>query len=243
MKERGQIRHFEGLFKTARVIFESSRHPERLSLLADIHFCLGSLAMDTNDFENSRIHKEASFDITYGICHPLIKESVSDDLPEVPRMIRADERLVLAYTEMGVARVQEGRLKEGEAFLNEARRVKKELRDTVPGETEVYLGYALIEMGRADDAQTLLTESLEAWEKSAGEKAKDFPRTGLFLRALGNVYAAMGDWDESFSYHKKALRFMVGMPEPGGQIDLYTASIAYKVAEHHLRQGEYEEAL
>ncbi|KAJ1716732.1 tetratricopeptide repeat domain-containing protein [Aspergillus flavus] len=68
---RGRTKHFDGFFETARGICESSAHPDRDSLLADIYFCLGSIAMDTNDFNGSRIFKELSLDLVSSICNEL----------------------------------------------------------------------------------------------------------------------------------------------------------------------------
>ncbi|KAL7794447.1 tetratricopeptide repeat domain-containing protein [Trichoderma ceciliae] len=62
-KERGRTRQFDGFFETARCICESSKHVDRDALLADIHFCVGAIAMDASDFDASRIHKECSLDL------------------------------------------------------------------------------------------------------------------------------------------------------------------------------------
>ncbi len=70
-KERGRTKKFDGFFETARTICESSTHPDRDSLLADIHFCLGAIAMDASDFDASRVHKERSFDLVSRICKEL----------------------------------------------------------------------------------------------------------------------------------------------------------------------------
>ncbi len=66
----------------AQNICISSSHPDRDSLLVDIYFCLGAIAMDPSDFNNSRIYKEKSLDLVMNICQEL-------DV--------ADERLYLAY--------------------------------------------------------------------------------------------------------------------------------------------------
>ncbi|KAJ6099204.1 hypothetical protein N7467_000739 [Penicillium canescens] len=85
-KERGRTKQFDSFFETARSICESSTHADRDSLLADIYFRLGAIAMDASDFHSSRIYKERSFDLVYKICTELGT---------------ADERIYLAYAERG----------------------------------------------------------------------------------------------------------------------------------------------
>ncbi|KYG42812.1 hypothetical protein M433DRAFT_146445 [Acidomyces richmondensis BFW] len=59
-KERVQTKEFDGFFDTAHSICETSQHPDRDSLLADIYFCLGAIAMDASNFNSSLIFKEYS---------------------------------------------------------------------------------------------------------------------------------------------------------------------------------------
>lgn len=70
-KDRGRMKHFDGFFDTALTICESSTHADQEALLADIHFCLGAIAMDASDFDASRDHKEYSLDLVSKICKEL----------------------------------------------------------------------------------------------------------------------------------------------------------------------------
>ncbi|PGH16718.1 hypothetical protein AJ79_01591 [Helicocarpus griseus UAMH5409] len=224
-KERGRTKHFDGFFETARSICESSLHADRDSLLADIHFCLGSIGMDTSDFDASRIHKEISFDFVSKICKELGT---------------ADERLYLAYAELGISRIQDRRYQEGEADLKEALRIRKALGNYIPRSGEANLSWALLAQGKLDECNVLLLDSLAGRERALGKNDRESARTGLILYALGNLRAAQGQWDESYEYHLRAWQHMRAIV---GERDFYTANAAHKVAEHLIRLGRNEEAI
>lgn len=128
-KERGRTQNFDGFFETARSICESTTHTDRDSLLTDVYFCLGSIAMDASDFETSRIHKENSLDLVSRIYKELGTE---------------DKRLYLAYAERGISRIQDKRYKEGKADLKEALRIRKALGNYIPRSSEANLSWALL---------------------------------------------------------------------------------------------------
>ncbi|PWY91909.1 tetratricopeptide repeat domain-containing protein [Aspergillus sclerotioniger CBS 115572] len=224
-KERGQTRHFDGFFETAQNICDSSTHPDRDSLLADIHFCLGSIAMDTNDFNTSRSHKERSLDIVSKICKDLNT---------------ADEKLYLAYAERGVSRIQDKRYEEGEADLKEALRIRKALGNYVPRSAEAHLSHALLAQGKLEECDTLLLDSLAGREKALGRDDQESIRTGLILYALGSLRAKQNQWDESFTYHQRAWQHMRATV---GEKDIYAINAAHKVAEHHFRLGDNQNAI
>ncbi|KAL2833318.1 tetratricopeptide repeat domain-containing protein [Aspergillus cavernicola] len=224
-KERGRTRQFDGFFETARGICESSAHTDRDSLLADIHFCLGAIAMDASDFDASRIHKERSLDLVSKICKGLET---------------TDERLYLAYAERGISRIQDRRYEEGEADLKEALQIRKALGNYIPRSGEANLSWALLAQGKLQECNTLLLDSLAGREKALGKDDRESVRTGLILYALGNVRAAQNQWDESFEYHQRAWDHMRATV---GERDFYTANVAHKIAEHLIRSGRSEEAI
>ncbi|EJP62260.1 tetratricopeptide repeat domain-containing protein [Beauveria bassiana ARSEF 2860] len=224
-KERGRTKHFDGFFGSAQSICEISTHPDRDSVLADIFFCLGSIAMDTNDFETSRINKERSFDLVFKICKTLGRE---------------DERLYLAFAERGIARTQDRRYEEGEADLKEALRIRKSLGNYIPRSGEANLSWALLAQGKLEECNTLLIDSLAGREKALGKEDRESVRTGLILYALGNLRAAQKEWGESFEYHRRAWRHMCATV---GKKDVYTANVAHKLAEHLNRAGKRDEAI
>jgi len=224
-KERGRTKNFDGFFETARSICESTTHADRDSLLADIYFCLGSIAMDASDFETSRIHKENSLDLVSKICKDLGTE---------------DERLYLAYAERGISRIQDKRYEEGEADLKEALRMRKALGNYLPRSGEANLSWALLAQGKFEECDMLLLDSLAGREKALGKNDKESVRTGLILYALGNLRAAQNRWGDSFEYHQRAWRHMLATV---GERDFYTANVAHKVAEHFIRLRQYENAM
>ncbi|RAL14029.1 NB-ARC and TPR domain protein [Aspergillus homomorphus CBS 101889] len=224
-KERGRTKHFDGFFETARSICDSSTHPDRESLLADIHFCLGAIAMDASDFNASRIHKEQSLDYVAGICKRLGTE---------------DERLYLAYAERGISRIQDRRYEEGESDLKEALRMRKALGNYIPRSGEANLSWALLAQGKLEECNTLLLDSLAGREKALGKDDRESVRTGLILYALGNLRAEQNEWEESFTYHQRAWQHMRATV---GDRDFYTANVAHKIAEHLIRSGQSERAI
>ncbi|KAJ5383488.1 hypothetical protein N7517_001399 [Penicillium concentricum] len=224
-KERGRTKQFDGFFETARSICESSTHPDRDSLLADIHFCLGAIAMDASDFETSRINKERSLDLVSKICKELGT---------------ADDRLYLAYAERGISRIQDKRYEEGEADLKRALQIRKALGNYIPRAGEATLGWSLLAQGKLEECDTLLLESLAGREKALGKNDREDVRTGLILYAIGNLRAVQNQWEESFEYHRRA---WYHMRETVGERDFYTANITHKMAEHLIRSGQNEEAI
>lgn len=181
--------------------------------------------MDTNDFETSRNNKERSFDLISKICKTLGKE---------------DERLYLALAERGISRIQDRRYEEGEADLKEALRMRKALGNYIPRSGEANLSYALLAQGKLGECNTLLLDSLAGREKALGKDDRESARTGLILYALGNLRAAQKQWDESFEYHRRAWRHMCATV---GEKDFYSAIVAHKLAEHHMRVGQSDEAM
>ncbi|KAL5344308.1 hypothetical protein ACLOAV_010737 [Pseudogymnoascus australis] len=224
-KERGRTKEFDGFFETALSICKFSTHPDRDSLLADIYFCLGAIAMDASDFDTSRVHKERSLDLVSKICEELGI---------------ADERLYLAYAERGISRIQDRRYEEGEADLKEALGIRKALGNYIPRAGEANLSWALLAQGKHEECNTLLLDSLARREKALGKDDRESVRTGLILYALGNLRAAQNRWDESFEYHQRAWRHMRATV---GEGDYYTANVTHKIAEHLIHLGRSQEAI
>ncbi|KAL6699691.1 tetratricopeptide repeat domain-containing protein [Trichoderma pleuroticola] len=224
-KERGRTKHFDGFFSTAIGICEPSTHPDRDALLADVHFCLGAIAMDASDFNASRIQKELSLELVSKICRELGTQ---------------DERLYLALAELGISRIQDKRYEEGEAALKEALRMRKALGNYIPRSGEANLSWSLLAQGKLEECNTLLLDSLAGREAALGKDDRESVRTGLILYALGNLRAAQDKWEESFEYHQRAWRHMLATV---GERDFYTANVFHKLAEHFIRLGQNEEAI
>ncbi|KAF7522889.1 hypothetical protein PCG10_007028 [Penicillium crustosum] len=159
------------------------------------------------------IDKECSFNLVSQICKELGT---------------GDDRLYLAYAERGILRVQDRRYEEGEADPNDALRTRKDLQNYIPRSGEANLSWALLFQDKREECNTLLLDSL------AGKMS------GLVLYAIGNLRAVQSQWEESFSYYRRAWHHM---RETVGERDFYTANVAHKISEHLIRLGRSEEAI
>ncbi|KAH7323575.1 tetratricopeptide repeat domain-containing protein [Rhexocercosporidium sp. MPI-PUGE-AT-0058] len=223
--ERGLTRGFDGFFDTAMDICENAEHPDKDSLLSNIHFCLGAIAADTNIHEISRQHKEKSFDIQYRI---------SQSLGTV------DERLALAYSERSISRIQDGRVEEGIADLKREKEIRLSLGVYVPLSREANLGLAYMLQGELALCETLLVESLGTREKIFGKNDKESFRTGRILYALGNLRFLQGKFDESYACHQQAWE---QFRSTIGDRNHRTADVAHRIAEHLIRLQRHEDAV
>ncbi|KAF2709353.1 tetratricopeptide repeat domain-containing protein [Pleomassaria siparia CBS 279.74] len=214
-KERGRTKDFDGFFETARSICESSTHADRDSLLADIYFCLGAIAMDASDLDKSRVYEELSLALVSKICSQLGT---------------ADERLYLAYAERGISRIQDKRYEEGEADLKEALRIRKALGNYVPRSGEVNLSWALLAQGK-------LEECSEVWVKMTGNPSgQDWFCMHLAIFVLREIGGTTVWTIISEQCAICARRWVSG-------ISIYTANVAHKIAEHLIRLGRSEESI
>ncbi|KAJ5955542.1 hypothetical protein N7501_009821 [Penicillium viridicatum] len=184
-----------------------------------------AIAMDASNFDTSRINKECSFNLVSKICKELGT---------------ADDRLCLAYVERGISRIQDRRYEEGEADFKEALRIHKDLQNYIPRSGEANLSWALLFQDKREECNTLLLDSLAGREKALGKNDREDVRTGLIFYAIGNLWAVQSQWEESFSYHRRAWHHM---RETVGERDFYTANVAHKIAEHLIRLDRNEEAI
>lgn len=156
--ECGQTRQFDGFFELALQICEKVSHPDRDSVLSDIHFCLGAIAADTNSHAASRVHKEKSFEIQVRISQEF-------------GMI--NERLALSYSELSICKIQDGKYDEAVDLLIRERQIREELGVYVPLSREANLGLAYMLKGSLGECETLLERSLERRESVYGKDDKE----------------------------------------------------------------------
>ncbi|OAA52886.1 tetratricopeptide repeat domain containing protein [Cordyceps fumosorosea ARSEF 2679] len=212
---------------TAMEIGLKTEHPDQQAFIADVHFCLGVVAMESNDFAVSRINKEKFFDAVSQVCTALGVE---------------DERLAVAYAERGISRVQDAQYDEAVADLGASIRIMRRLRGGayVPQVAEANMAWALIAKNQLEEAGALLAESLEARRERLGEHDVEGTATGQLLAAMAALRAVQGDLDGSHALHQQAwehLRKVVGTRDP------CTARVTHQLAEHLLSQRQTEEAL
>ena len=132
---------------------EHSDEPEASSILVDIHFCLGTIASETNAHDTSRYHKQRALEI---------------QLQTRRKLDVVDLRLARCYSEMGVALTVDGNYDAAEMFL-ESLSIEKQL-GVYPYDwvAEVDLGLAYIQHGFLDKADELLMATRERREQVFG---------------------------------------------------------------------------
>lgn len=145
-----------GFFEIAKYICENSTHPDKDSVLIDIHFSLDTIAADSNRHTHRREQKETSFAL---------------QLKTYERTAKADERLAMAYTGLVISRTQDGC--EGVTALLRQQEISKSLEDYVPQSREANLGLAYMLQGNVKEAETLMTQSIEARQKALGRDDRD----------------------------------------------------------------------
>lgn len=223
-KERGYLTKYVPEWTCVARILNGVHYPEKDAALADYHFCYGSVEMDSNKFAASRDHKEQSFKLVDGLCKSLGKE---------------DARLAIAYAEMGIARIQDREYEAGVADIDKSIRIMKNLGGYIPHSREANMSYGLMALGKLDECEKLLQESLQARVAALGKTDISSVRTGLLFNALATLKSLRGDEKEARLLYEKAWR---QMGSAAGAKDSQAARAGHKLAECYLRAGETESA-
>ena len=134
---------------------EHSDEPEASSILVDIHFCLGTIASETNEHNKSRNHKQRALEL---------------QLRSRQKLDVIDLRLARCYSEMGVAFTVDGNYDDASEAYLESLSIEKQL-GVYPYNwvAEVNLGLAYIQQGSLDKADELLTATQERRERLFGK--------------------------------------------------------------------------
>ncbi|KAJ8133200.1 hypothetical protein O1611_g417 [Lasiodiplodia mahajangana] len=252
--ERGRTRDFDGFWTLAQELCESVPGDESNTILADIHFALGSNDAMTNQHDSSRQHKNAFLSIQKSIC-----ESIAPDF--------VDERLGLAYAELGISYTQDGLLDDAIEAYTLGREIRQKLGNTKLLSRDANLAIAYMERGDLLFAEDILMESLGLAESvtSAKDSHRYVTRLGPCLRifafhgiaaeqncvdatyrtarfrsALGNLRILQGRLDEAYQEHTRALQLYI---DTVGRTNQRTAEARHKVAEHFIRMQRYDEAI
>ncbi|KAK4443193.1 tetratricopeptide repeat domain-containing protein [Podospora aff. communis PSN243] len=222
--EKGRFRGFDGFFDLAQSIYEALPGDGSDSVLCSIHFCLGLIYTDTNEPKLALKHKEANLAMQRAIC-----DSIGPDF--------VDTRLGNAYTEMGLALAEAGKLDEAiEAFEREME-IRKRIGTTSLVSRDANYAMALMLRGGLDKAEGVLLDSVKIWEASGSPVTL---RIARFFQALGNLRNTQKRHDESYEYHQKALHFFI---EAMGVRSYRAADLRHKCALHLIRLERYEEAI
>lgn len=204
------------------------------AVLGDVHFAIGSLAMDTGDFDASRDHKQMSFNFITSICEGNNTK---------------DMRLYLAYAEYGNAHVQDGDLALGEMLLKKAIRIRVAAGETTPRSGDANLALCLIAqsnaLGRSDDpddvesshmklteAATLIEEGLEARLKVIGRHSNvPDARTAMFYCAYADLQKEVGLANDVVYYLELAYQRVPALGR-------FRGNIRMKLANAYLESGQ-----
>ena len=122
----------------------------------------------------------------------------------------------------------------------------KELRESMPAFKPEHnfsplheLSLAYWHQGEYEEAAKCLLKALADREAALGPDDRQSVRTGQIFYALGNVRASQALMDESFMWHQKAL---IHFRATGGDKHYKTAGACYRVAEHHIRNRQFNVA-
>ncbi|KAJ0413768.1 hypothetical protein BJY00DRAFT_296307 [Aspergillus carlsbadensis] len=200
--------------------------------MASCHFALSACLQWLRDPEKARYH-----------CDENIRIS----------LIHGDEpNASIAFTELGVYYLTVEQYQEAIDTFQKSIDIQIVCgaRETDPGLIQgarwlgtfpkCYSSYALLQLGRLEEAESLLIPVLEWFKKEWGLLNDRSYRTGFAMLHLGNVRAAQGRLAESFEMHEMALRqyrMTLGNSHP------HTAGAMLKVSEHYVRLGRKGDAM
>ena len=152
--ERGRTREFGNLFDLAKEFCEQSSDDDALSILGDIHFCLGAIASETNSHTASREHKEKALNLQQQLCR---------------KFDMIDPRLARCHSELGIARIQDGDYKAAIETLERSITIDKQLGQyPYNWVAEVNLGFAYMLDGNLAAADEVLSGTQQRREETFG---------------------------------------------------------------------------
>ncbi|KAI4113284.1 MAG: hypothetical protein LQ345_005698 [Seirophora villosa] len=215
-----------GFLKTSQEVLNQVDHPGKRSLHIDMHFCHGAIAADTNRHAESRMHKE---------------ETMYLQLATVERLGTINERHVQACIELAISRIHDGNIDVGIMALERAHCIRALFPiPYLPSSLQAYLGLAYQLEGYLEVSNKLLEESLIIRATILGNNDAESYRTGFIHYALGNLRALQNKPEQSLHHHRQAWDHYQSTV---GEWDRRTADAGYKLAEHSLRRGKFDEAL
>ncbi|KAI0454274.1 hypothetical protein F5B21DRAFT_524948 [Xylaria acuta] len=221
--ERGRTHDFDGFWAFAQNLCEETEGDARDAVLVDIHYCLGLTSSGNNDLPKARVHQEAFFALQKHIC-----ESVAPGF--------VDEKLGLAYAELGLSCILGGRLDECIEAYEHEKVIRDTLKINIPLSRDATFASALMMRGELDRAEKVLVDSIELAERTGSTKSSH--RTGRIIYTLANLRALQGRDDEAYRLHLKAHQLLV---ETFSQREIPRSK--HKLAEYFIRFHRYEEAI
>ncbi|KAI0447529.1 hypothetical protein F4803DRAFT_573382 [Xylaria telfairii] len=229
--ERGRTRDFDGFLAMAEELLEDTEGDARDAVLVDLHYSQGLILAGNNNIAQAERHQKAFFALQRGIC-----DSIGPDY--------IDEKLCLAYCELGSSHLLVGRLDESIKAQEQERDIRKRLGPgsmlnniplaRVASAASAYMMRGL--PGDLDRAEEVLLEQIEIAERTGTVKSSHV--TGRLIYTLGNLRALQGKEDEAYSLHFRAHQLLV---ETRSEREIPRSK--HKLAEHFMKFHRYEEAI
>ncbi|KAJ8130476.1 hypothetical protein O1611_g3151 [Lasiodiplodia mahajangana] len=229
--ERGRTHDFDGFLVFAEELCEGIEGDAADAVLVDLHYCLGLISAGNNDLTKARRHQEAFFSLQKRIC-----ESIS------PNYI--DEKLCLAYCELGLSHLLGGRIDESIAAHEHERKIRERLGpnnflNNTPLGRAATTASAYMLRGSPEDldmAEQVLVEQLDIAERTG--KSKSSHVTGRITYTLANLRALQGRDAEAYELHLKAHQLLV---ETFSEREIPRSK--HKLAEYFMQSHRYKEAM
>ncbi|KAI1145788.1 hypothetical protein F4825DRAFT_229814 [Nemania diffusa] len=225
--ERGRTHDSDGFWNLAYDLCQNvkgeSEADARDAVLVDIHFCLGLTSSGNNDLAKARTHQQAFFALQKRIC-----ESIA------PGFI--DEKLGLAYAELGLCYMLAGKLDEGIEAYKREREIRDAIGINIPLLRDATFASAYMMRGDLDLAEKVLVECVELAEEKGMTKSSH--RVGRVIYTLANLRALQGRDDKAYQLHLKAHQLLVDTSS-----EREVPRSKHKLAEYLMRSHRYDDAI
>ncbi|KAI0403726.1 hypothetical protein F4802DRAFT_607964 [Xylaria palmicola] len=221
--ERGRTHDLDGFWDFAESLCKETEGDARDAVLVDIYYCLGLTSSGNNNILKARINQEAFFTLQKRIC-----ESIAPDF--------VDEKLGLAYAEIGLSHLLHGQLDECIETYKHERVIRDKLGIQIPLSRDATFAAAYMKRGDLDLAEKVLVDSVELAERTG--TANSTHRTGRILFSLANLRALQGRDDEAYRLHLRAYELLI---ETFGEREIPRSK--HRLAEYLMRAHHYEEAI
>lgn len=168
---------------------------------------------------------------------------MTKEFEATPELVKRDMRFAISWNELGNAHMLNRQWKKGEECFQRSIETMGYLENFQKSHIslpKVNLGLAYWLQNMLLKAQEILTEGLKERQDAFGLDDRISFITGRYLHALGNVMASIGDRQQSFDYHRKAL---FHYKSTLGNSHHRTADLFVKLAEHSMGMEQEENAL
>lgn len=206
---------------------EPRNEGETFELLSEIYHGLGALANETN---------RAADCMHYNSKYLKMRRDAEEGRPNTT------ERTAYAWNQYGTSFMmikdydQAIKAFETSIALYATLSLDSKCPDSLP---KANLGVAKWLVDDFDEAKKILEEGLREREEAFGFMDKESFRTGRFYHTLGNLHEDLGNFRDSDTCHRRALKQYL---RTLGHWHHRTADVRYRVAQHCIREGDHVKA-